>query len=123
MRSLTLAFLMAFLSSVAMAQDSDSAIGNETLTADQAQDKAETTTAADATEPDVYTPPAGYKLKKRGKHMVYCKKDMESGTRFASENCFTETQLRAMEATRVQDNSDFDQSRKICSSQGRCGGS
>lgn len=121
MRSLTLAFLMAFLSSITVAQASHSAIGNETLTADQAQDKAETTTAADAKEPDVFTPPPGYKAKKRGKNLVYCKKDMESGTRFASEHCFSETQLRVMDAAREQSQSDFDQSRKICSSQAHCG--
>jgi len=120
MRSVTLAFLMAFLSGMAFADDSDSAIGNETLTADQAQDKAETT-AAEAKEPDVFTPPAGYKVKKRGNKVVYCKKNMESGTRFSSEQCHTEAQLRAIEAAHAEGVTEFDQARKVCSSQAHCG--
>lgn len=122
MRSLVLAVLMAFLSGVAVAKDSDSAIGNETLTADQAQDKAETTTTAEAKEPDVFTPPPGYKAKKRGQKVVYCKKDMESGTRFGSERCYDETQLKAIETAREQAQIDFERSRKICSNMEACGG-
>lgn len=122
MRSMMLAVVMSILSGIAVAQDSDSAIGNETLTADQAQDKAQAATAAEAKEPDVFTPPPGYKAKKRGKRVVYCKKNMESGTRFASESCFDETQLKEMELAREQDQTSFDQARKICSNLEACGG-
>ena len=122
MRSMMLAVLMAFLSGSAIAQDSDSAIGNETLTADQAQDKAESATAAEAKEPEVFTPPPGYKAKQRGKKVVYCKKSMASGTRFGSERCYSETQLREMENSHEQDQTNFDQSRKICSNLETCGG-
>ncbi len=121
MRSLMAAVATMLLCSVALAQDSDSAIGNETLTADQAQDKAESATAAEAKEPDVFTPPPGYKAKKRGKKVVYCKKDMESGTRFASERCYDETQLKALDAAREEEQADFDQSRKVCASVQHCG--
>lgn len=122
MRSLMAAVAMMGLCGVALAQDSDSAIGNETLTADQAQDKAASATAAEAKEPDVFTPPPGYRAKKRGKKMVYCKKDMESGTRFASENCYDEAQLKSMEMARQEDQTRFDQTRKICSNLEACGG-
>jgi hypothetical protein len=122
MRSLMAAAAMMALCGVALAQDSDSAIGNETLTADQAQNKAESSTAAEATAPDVFTPPPGYKAKKRGKKVVYCKKSMESGTRFASENCYDEAQLKSMETARQEDQTRFDQSRKICSNLEACGG-
>ena len=121
MRSLMAAVATMLLCSVALAQDSDSAIGNETLTADQAQDKAETATAAEAKEPEVFTPPPGYNAKKRGKKVVYCKKDMESGTRFASERCYDETQLKALDAAREEEQADFDQARKVCTSQAVCG--
>ena len=122
MRSLTPAILLALLCGTAAAQDSDSAIGNETLTADQAQDKAESATAAEAKEPDVFAPPPGYRVRKRGNKVVYCKKDMESGTRFASERCYDEAQLKALELEREKEQADFDQSRRVCSLQGQCGG-
>jgi hypothetical protein len=110
------------LCGVALAQDSDSAIGNETPTADQAQDKAESATAAEAKEPDVFTPPPGYRARKRGKKVVYCKKSMESGTRFASENCYDEAQLKSMETARQEDQTRFDQARKVCPGLDTCGG-
>lgn len=122
MRSLMLAVLMAFLSGIAVAQDSNSAIGNETLTADQAREKAETTTAAEAKEPDVFTPPPGYKARKRGEKLVYCKKSIESGTRFGSERCYDETQLKELEAARERAQIDFERSRKTCSNMEACGG-
>ena len=122
MRRLMAAVASIALCSVALAQDSDSAIGNETLTADQAQEKVESATAADAKEPEVFTPPAGYKAKKRGKRVVYCKKGLESGTRFASERCYDESQLKALDAASADEQADFDQSRKVCSSQAQCGG-
>lgn len=121
MRGMMLAVLILLLGGVAVARATDSAIGNETLTADQAQDKAETATAAEAKEPDVFTPPPGFKAKKRGKKIVYCKKSLESGTRFGSERCYSETQLKALDANSEKEQIDFDQSRKVCSSQANCG--
>jgi hypothetical protein len=118
-----LAVLMAFLSVPALAQDSDSAIGNEIANADQAQDKAETETADEAKEPDEFKVPAGYRVKKRGTKVVYCKKDMESGTRFAQERCFDEEQLKQKELAEAEGNAAFDQARKICSNLEACGGS
>lgn len=122
MRCMMLAVLVILLGGPALAQDSDSAIGNEIATADQAQDKAETDTADEAKEPEVFKVPAGYRAKKRGKRVVYCKKDLESGTRFAQERCFDEMQLKQMEMARDEDNATFDQSRKVCSNLEACSG-
>src|SRR5512134_2919591 len=122
MRSVMPAVLLALFCGIAAAQDSDSAIGNETLTADQAQDKAETATAAEAKEPEVFTPPPGYKARKRGNKVVYCKKNMESGTRFASEQCHDEAQLKLLALEQEKDQADLDQSRRVCAIQGQCGG-
>ncbi len=122
MRCLMLAGLMTFLCGTALAQAGDNAIGNETLTADQSKDKAETNTAADAKEPEEFKIPPGYQAKKRGRKVVYCKKSMRSGTRFAQEECFDETQLREMVLAQEQDQTTFDQSRKICSNLEACGG-
>lgn len=122
MRGMMLAVLMAFLAGAALAQDGDSAIGNETPTADQAQDKTETDTADEAKEPEEFKIPAGYQAKKRGKKVVYCKKSMESGTRFSQEKCYDETQLREMELAREQEQSTFEQNRKVCSNLESCSG-
>ncbi|HWN07115.1 MAG TPA: hypothetical protein VNO53_08115, partial [Steroidobacteraceae bacterium] len=65
--------------------------------------------------------PVGYQPKKRGKKMVYCKKAMESGTRFSQEKCYSEEQLRAQEAERDQEQASFDQSRKVCANVESCG--
>lgn len=120
MRSMMLAILMAMLAGAGVAQASGSAIGNETATADQAQDKAETDTADEAKEQEPFKVPAGYRAKKRGKKMVYCKKDMESGTRFAQERCFDEEQLRAQELARQQEKATLDASRLVCGTPETC---
>ncbi len=114
MRGMTLAIMMAIVAGPAFGADNDSAIGNETPTADQAQDKAkaDTTDAARPVEP--FKVPAGYQAKTRGKKTVYCKKAMESGTRFSQEKCYSEEQLRALDAEREKEQASFDQNRKVC---------
>jgi hypothetical protein len=111
---------MAFLAVPAVA--GPSAIGNETRTAEQAQDKAKADTVDEAEEPEPFKVPAGYQAKTRGKKVVYCKKAMESGTRFAQEKCYSEETLRAMNASREQEQANFDQSRKVCANVESCAG-
>ena len=120
MRGMMLAVLMGLVSGFVFAADNDSAIGNETPTADQAQDKAEADTTDEAKPEEPFKVPAGYQPKKRGKKMVYCKKAMESGTRFSQEKCYSEEQLRAMEGERDQDQVTLDQSRKVCGTADTC---
>jgi hypothetical protein len=122
MRGMMLAVLVAFLSGTALAGTGDSAIGNDTPTADQAQDKAEADTADEAKEAAPFKVPAGYQAKSRGKKTVYCKKSMESGTRFAQERCYSEEQLRAMDASREEESAKLDQTRKVCASLENCSG-
>ena len=120
MRGMVLAVLMGLVSGYAFAADNDSAIGNETPTADQAQDKAEADTTDEVKPEEPFKVPAGYQPKKRGKKMVYCKKAMESGTRFSQEKCYSEETLRAMEEERAQDQVTLDQSRKVCGTAESC---
>ena len=122
MRGMMLVVVMAFAVGPALASEGDSAIGNDTPTADQAQDKAAADTADEAKEPEPFKVPAGYQAKQRGKKTVYCKKAMESGTRFSQEKCFSEETLRAMEASRNEDQAKLDQTRKICASVDNCSG-
>jgi|SRR5687768_4906526 hypothetical protein len=121
MRGMMLAGLMAIIAGPAFAADSDSAIGNETPTANQAQDKAKSEAADEAKPEEPFKVPVGYQAKKRGKKTVYCKKAMESGTRFSQEKCYSEEQLRAQEAEREQEQASFDQNRKVCASVESCG--
>lgn len=120
MRSMMLMVLAALLTSTALADPG--AIGNETPTAEQAPDKAIAETVDEAGEAEPFKVPAGYQPKKRGKKVVYCKKAMESGTRFSQEKCYSEEQLRAMDAEREQDQANFDQTRKVCASSESCAG-
>ena len=121
MRGMMLAIVMAFVSGTAFAADNDSAIGNETPTADQAQDKAESETTEEAKPAEPFKVPVGYQPKKRGQKTVYCKKAMESGTRFSQEKCYSEEQLRAQEVEREQEQANFDQNRKVCANVESCG--
>lgn len=121
MRGMMLAVVVAMIAGPLPALAGNSAIGNETPTADQAQDKAETETTDEAKPAEPFKVPAGYQPKKRGKKTVYCKKAMESGTRFSQERCFSEEQLRAQEAEREQEHATFDQSRKVCATVESCG--
>jgi hypothetical protein len=121
MRSMMLAILMAVVTASAFAGDNENAIGNETPTADQAQDKASADTTDEAEPEEPFKVPAGYQPKKRGKKMVYCKNAMESGTRFSQEKCYSEDQLRALEAEREQEQVTLDQNRKVCGTVESCG--
>jgi hypothetical protein len=122
MRSMMLAILAALMTAPVLARASDSAIGNETTTVDSAQEKVVSPTTAEAKPPVEFKVPAGYRAKKRGKKVVYCKKDMESGTRFAQEKCYDEVQLKEMELAREEEQTKIDQARKICSNLEACGG-
>ena len=44
-----------------------------------------------------FKPPSGYKQKKLGANTVYCKKDTLLGSRFPTEFCFTEDELKEIE--------------------------
>jgi hypothetical protein len=116
-----LALLAALLAGTAVADPS--AIGNETPTAEQAPDKAVSEAVDEAQEAEPFKVPAGYQAKQRGKKVVYCKKAMESGTRFSQEKCYSEEQLRAMSVEREQDQANLDQSRRACSNPESCSGS
>jgi hypothetical protein len=79
-----------------------------------------------AAEPDAkqekeFRLPPGFKEKKRGKYVLYCKRDAPMGTRLKSEICFDEVQMRdyilALEANKA----DIDRIRATCSNVCACG--
>lgn len=73
MRSMMLAIVAALMAVPGFAWASVSAIGNETTTVDAAQDKVQSPTTAEAKPPVEFKVPAGYRAKRRGKNVVYCK--------------------------------------------------
>jgi len=84
--------------------------------------KAEAATeAAVKAEPAAFEPPPGWRPKKRGKFIVYCRKQTEKGTRLPKEVCYDEEGIRAMLAAERDDRQNVDQMRRICSSQAACG--
>lgn len=122
MRSMKLAVLAAFVSGVIAAPALAGPIAQEKAISDQAPDKAVTESADEAKPAEEFKVPAGYQVRKRGKRVVYCKKSMESGTRFAQTRCFDEEQLRAMELERQQQQVEVERSRKVCASLEDCSG-
>ncbi len=116
-----LTLVMTLLAGVALAQESSSAIGDETTTADQGKDKPESTTVAAAeVKKDEFVPPPGYRIRKRGNKVLYCVQDVVVGTRFKTENCYDEAQVRDLILMREQNNRDFDRARAICSNPAVC---
>jgi len=77
-------------------------------------------TAAAESERELILPP-GFKPKKRGKFVVYCKKDAVLGTRMAAERCYDEEGIRAMLRAQEEDREKVDQMRRICGSMESCG--
>lgn len=76
---------------------------------------------AKAEERELVLPP-GFRPKKRGKFVVYCKRDAVLGTRMAAERCYDEEGIRAMLRAQAEDREKVDQMRRICGSMEQCGG-
>jgi len=109
---------MILWSGLAIAQES--AISNETAAADDTTAKAESVAAADAKKEEEFKPPPGYKTKTRGKITLYCIQDATVGTRFKTEKCYDEAQMRDLILAKEQNNRDFDRARATCSNPAIC---
>jgi hypothetical protein len=106
------AIALCLSAQVVLAQDS--AIADETPTADLANDNAE------IAKDEEFKPPPGFLTKKRGELVVYCKKDRETGTRFVTEKCLDEAQMREyLLALQIQKR-DIDRIRSTCSTASVC---
>lgn len=88
-----------------------------------AEDKPKPPAATDTTAAaeEAFTPPPGWREKKRGKFTVYCQKQAQMGSRVPTEVCYDETGIRAMLAAQAEDREKADQMRRICGSQAACG--
>jgi hypothetical protein len=67
-----------------------------------------------------FKPPPGFKTKKRGALTVYCKKDREVGTRFVTEKCLDEAQMRDYLLAMEEQKRDIDRIRSTCANAAVC---
>jgi len=65
--------------------------------------------------------PPGFKVRKRGKFTLFCKTVTPLGTRFKSETCYDEPNMRAYLLALQENKSDVDRIRNICSNPCACG--
>lgn len=92
--------------------------------ADQPAAQANSTeaTAKAAVEDDKpFKPPTGYRAKRVNGNQVYCTKVVVLGSRFAKEDCRTESQLRDLERQKEAMRGEMDQRNHVCSGAGACG--
>ncbi len=57
-------------------------------------------------------PPPGFRERKRGKHVVYCRREEPKGSRFPSETCYDEQGIRDMLQSQREDQIKIDQIRR-----------
>jgi hypothetical protein len=86
--------------------------------ADEAKPEAATT--AQAKDEELKLPP-GFKKVKRGKFILYCKKETPLGTRFKADRCFDEAGMRDYILALEQTKGDVDRIRSVCSNVCVCG--
>ena len=98
-------------------------LADETPAADVASKQTDIseTTAQKAEIPLADRLPPGFKVKKRGKYTLYCKTDTPLGTRFKSETCYDENNMRAYMLALQENKNDVDRMRNICSNPCACG--
>ena len=68
-----------------------------------------------------FTPPPGFVKKERGKFVLYCKRESALGTRFKTESCFDEAQMRDYMLALEENKRDVDRIRSTCSNVCACG--
>ena len=67
-----------------------------------------------------YKPPPGFKVKKQGQHLLYCMRDRTTGTRFATEKCYSGEQMREYLLALEIQKRDIDRIRSTCVSGSVC---
>lgn len=99
----------------------DHATAEESKAQEQPAATAEPEVASEAnvSEKD-FEPPPGFVTKKRGDLVLYCMRDSTIGTRFKTEKCYDEAQIRDYLAAREENKRDIDRVRAICSNPGVC---
>jgi hypothetical protein len=77
--------------------------------------KAAETPAPAVAKEEPFKPPPGFKTKKRGELVLYCMRDSTVGTRFKTEKCYDEAQLRDYIIAQQENKRDIDRVKNTCS--------
>lgn len=75
---------------------------------------------AETTGKKEFKPPNGFQTKTRSGETLYCKKDSAIGTRFSTEKCYNEAQLREHMEILEHEMRNLEQMRTYCSDPSRC---
>ncbi len=120
MLKIVAAFIISLAATVGPARGSPMA--DETPAVDAVNQPTATDAASDKKEISFEERlPPGFRVKKRGKFTLYCKTDTPLGTRFKSETCYDEPNMRAYMLELQENKSDVDRIRNICSNPCACG--
>lgn len=98
-----------------VAQGQDSGTADKATNAEPASANAAVpakSAAEEAKKP--FTPPPGFQTRKRGDLVLYCKRDATLGTRFKTEKCYDEAQMREYLLALEQQKLDVDRIRGTC---------
>jgi hypothetical protein len=130
MRAMFLAALATVAIGAAPAFGEEPAPTEAAAPTESAEAKADAPATAELAAADVSKPaaeekiylPAGFKVKKRGKFTLYCRKEDVMGTRFPVEKCYDEQGIRDYVLDQRENQKQVDQMRRICGSMEACGG-
>lgn len=114
----TILFMLAPLPSLAQ----EPVTADEAKAADTVPDKSDDTGSPTTADPDTraFVPPPGFKTKKQGDMTLYCKKDAAVGTRFKTEKCYSEDQVREYLLALEIQKRDIDRIRSTCATGAVC---
>lgn len=110
--------LIVIMLAALTAHAQETAVGADTpAAADVTADMAEGTAKSSESAPQVeeFKPPPGFKTKKRGEIVLYCMRDSTVGTRFKTEKCYDEAQMRDYLAAQQENKRDIERVRNTCS--------
>lgn len=116
MRGMAAALIATVLMVAGTARALDSPIADDTPVADAVPKQV----VAEAVEKTEFKPPNGFQVKTRGGETLYCKKDRATGTRFSTEKCYNEAQLREHMEILEHEMRNLEQMRTYCSDPTRC---
>jgi hypothetical protein len=76
--------------------------------------------AATAKTEEEWKPPLGYRKEKRDGAVVYCRRDVESGSRFSHKTCYTRADLEFVIARNKAASDDLIRATRVCASGSVC---
>jgi hypothetical protein len=114
--------MLKIIAALAVGLAAQAAFAQDPATGDKAPKAEPTSEKAAAPDPGAATgkkdeefkPPPGFKTKKRGDLVLYCQRDATVGTRFKTEKCYDEQQLRSYMLVLEAQRRDVDRIRTNC---------